>query len=252
MKLLAGLATLLLLASGPVRAGEITVFGAASLTEALTEVAALYEAGGRDKARLAFAASSTLARQIEAGAAADVIAAASDDWMDYLELRGLIEADTRIAPIGNRLVLVVPAASPVVTLEIDDGFDLAGLLRPGERLALGDPQHVPAGIYARQALENLGQWEALSDRLAPAASVRAALALVERNETPFGIVYATDAAIAAGVRVVGVFPDSSHAAIGYPMALVAGRRSADAEAFLAFLAGDAAAAVFAAHGFTLR
>lgn len=234
----------------PVRAqdGPI-VFAAASLTEALRAIGHDWAGQGRAAPRFSFAASSTLARQIEQGAPADLFISADEAWADYLQSRGLLVASTRISPLGNTLVLVAPTdtARPV---DIARGTDLVGLLGARGRLATGDPAHVPVGRYARSALTWMGQWEAIAPRLARADSVRAALLLVERGEAPFAIVYATDAATGTGVRIVGRFPADSHAAITYPFALT--RRAADnatARAFLAFLTGPEARATWERFGF---
>jgi molybdate transport system substrate-binding protein len=241
-----------LLAATPARAETVTVFAAASLTDALTAIAGAYEAETGDTVRLSFAASSTLARQIEAGAPAQIYASANERWMDHLEAAGLIEPASRVSPIANALVLVAPADEAPPPVTVDAAFDLAALLGPDGRLAVGDPAHVPAGLYARQALEHLGLWDDVAPRLAAAADVRAALALVDRGEAPLGIVYATDAAIADGVAVIGTFPADSHAPITYPFALVAGEATPAARAFFDHLTGPEAAATLAAAGFTVR
>ncbi len=224
------------------------MFAAASLAEVMTEIAAAYRVAGGENVRLSFAASSQLARQIEAGADADLFVSADEPWMDYLAERGLIDPGSRVSLLGNRLVLVSPAAS-IVALDIRPGFPLAGALGNG-RLACADPDSVPAGRYAREALTKLGVWTQIEPRLARAENVRAALALVVRGEAPLGIVYETDAAIEHQVRTVGVFPESSHAPIRYPVALVhgAGPRSA---AFLTYLRGPEARAVFEKYRFSV-
>ena len=227
----------------------LTVFAAASLTDAMTEAGNAYREKSGVLLRFSFASSSTLARQIEAGAPADIFASANEQWMDYLEERGLIAAKTRTSPIANRLALVAPKATEPVQATVNAALDLPGLLGAGERLAVGDPAHVPAGIYARQALEDLGYWVELEPRLARADNVRAALALVERGETPLGIAYATDARIAEGVAVLGLFPETSHDPISYPFALTAETERAEARDFLAFLTGDEGLAIFKRFGF---
>ena len=232
------------------RGAEITVFGAASLTDALQEIGKRYETRSGDRVRFSFAASSTLARQIEAGANANLLVSADEQWMDYLAERQLIVAASRVDLLGNRLVLIVPADSRV-TVDVKPGFDLAGLLKGG-RLATGDPDHVPVGKYAQEALTALGVWNVAEPKLVRADSVRSALAFVERGEAPFGIVYATDAALAIKVRVAGVFPENSHKPIVYPMALVAGRASTSARTFYDFLRGEDARAVFRKFGFSLK
>lgn len=235
-----------LLLSLPARAAELTVFAAASLTNALREIAT-----GRTDVKFSFASSSTLARQIEQGAAADLFMSADEEWMDYLAQRGLIATETRVAPLSNALALVAPfgQARPVT---VAPGLDLAALLGPGGRLVTGDPAHVPVGRYAKQALERLGLWAVAEPRLARAENVRAALLLVERGEAPYGIVYATDAAVAPKVRVVGTFPADSHSPISYPMAVVKARDSTAARALLAELTGPKAKAVYGKLGFVVR
>lgn len=234
---------LIVLALRPAAAEPVTVFAAASLTDALQAVAERYER----PVRFSFAASSTLARQIGAGAPAQIYCAANAAWMDDLEERGLIEPGSRVSPAGNTLVLVAPKGDRVAATTID--ADLAGLLGKDGRLALGDPAHVPAGIYAVQALRKLGQWEKLARRLAPADNVRGALALVARGEAPLGIVYATDAAISSDVVVVDTFSADSHPPITYPCALVKDEADDAARAFLRFLTGPEAAAIFTRFGF---
>jgi molybdate transport system substrate-binding protein len=226
----------------------VTVFAAASLAEALGEIGALYGARGGQALRFSFAASSQLARQIEVGADADLYFAADEQWMDYLEARGLVERATRRSLLGNRLVLIAPADSRV-TLAIGPGFPLAAALGDG-RLACADPDSVPAGRYAREALERLGLWERIGPRLARAENVRAALALVARGEAPLGIVYETDAAVERRVRTVDVFPAGLHAPISYPLALTRGA-TPRAAAFLAYLEGPEARAVFEKYRFSV-
>jgi molybdate transport system substrate-binding protein len=228
----------------------VTVFAAASLTDALRELSGQWAARGNAAPRLSFAASSALARQIEQGAPADMFISADEAWANYLQERNLLVNPTRTSPLGNALVLISPtnAARPVALAR---GTDLAALLGPQGRIATGDPAHVPVGRYAQAALAWLGQWNALPSRLARADNVRAALLLVERGEAPLGIVYATDAAASAGVRVVGTFPAASHEPITYPFALT--RRAegnAQAHALLAFLIGADAAPSWQRFGFT--
>jgi molybdate transport system ATP-binding protein len=235
------LASLLALgAAGAEAQSPVTVFAAASLTDALRALGQDWAARGNPPPRLSFAASSALARQIEQGAPADLFMSADEPWMDYVQQRNLLVPGTRVSPLGNALVLVGPAdrARPVALAR---GTDLGALLGPNGRIATGDPAHVPAGRYAQAALDWMGQWGALAPRLARADSVRAALLLVERGEAPLGIVYATDAAASPGVRVVGTFPAESHPPVTYPFALL--RRAegnAQARALLAFLAGPEA------------
>jgi molybdate transport system substrate-binding protein len=242
---------LLLLAPLEARAQTLTVFAAASLTDAMKEISTLWVKQGHEAPRMSFASSSTLARQIEQGAPVNVFASADEQWMDYLAKKDLIAAGTRKDLLGNDLVLVVPAAHPI-HVDIGPGFDLIGLLGPDGRLSTGDPAHVPAGIYAEQALRKLGLWDKVAPRLAPAADVRSALLLVERGEAPAGIVYSTDAAASKAVSIAGVFPDSSHDPITYPFAVVKSGDSADARAFLAFLSTPEVRQVWTRWGFKVE
>lgn len=229
----------------------VTVFAAASLTDAMRALGQEWAGRGNPAPRFSFAASSALARQMEQGAPADLFMSADEAWMDYAQQRGLIVNDTRVSPIGNSLVLVAPtdAARPVA---LTRETDLRALLGPNGRLATGDPAHVPVGRYAQAALTWMGQWDAIAPRLARADNVRAALLLVERGEAPYGIVYGTDAAVSRGVRVVGTFPLASHTPVTYPFALT--RRAADnaqARALLAFLTGPEARPTWQRFGFNI-
>jgi molybdate transport system substrate-binding protein len=226
----------------------VLVFAAASLKTALDAIAAQWrtETGGR--ATISYAASSTLAKQIENGAPAELFISADGDWMDYLQQRKLIDPKTRIDLLGNSLVLIAPADSPA-RVTIAPGFPLVALIGDGH-LAMADPGAVPAGRYAKAALDALGVWPALAGRIAAAENVRAALLLVARGEAPLGIVYQTDAAADPAVRIVGSFPPDSHPPIIYPMALTIAA-GPDSPAFAAYLRGSAARALFEAQGFTL-
>lgn len=224
------------------------VLAAASLQEALGAAADAWAKQRHPRPVLSFAGSSALARQIEAGAPADLFISADEDWMDHLGQRSLLAPGSRKVIAGNRLVLVAPL-DLTVRLRIGKGFPLARALGTG-RLAMADPAGVPAGRYGRAALEALGVWEAVEPRVVRSENVRAALALVERGEAPFGIVYATDAAASRKVRVVGVFPASSHPPIRYPAALLKTAKAKDAPAFLAFLTSREARGIFARHGFS--
>lgn len=228
----------------------VMVFAAASTTNAVTEIADLFKRTTKTRVIPSFAASSTLAKQIQSGAPAAVYISADNKWMDFLEEKKLIEPSTRFDLIGNRIVLVARIDS-AIKLEIQPGFNLPEALG-GDRLAMGDPAHVPAGIYGRQALESLGVWERVKNSIAPVKDVRSALVLVERGEVPLGIVYATDAAITEKVRIVGIFPENSHPPIVYPVALVAGNKTAAAEAFIAFLRTAEAKTIFQKYGFSVR
>ena len=244
------LAGLLFVLSGTARADsprEVTVYGAASLTNALQDIGNAFSAGGGAKVKFSFAASSLLARQIEAGAEADMFFSADSEWVNYLADRNLIQAATRKEILGNRLVLIAPSDSTVV-LEIKPNFPLLEVLGDG-RLAVADPDSVPAGKYARQALTSLGVWRSVAERLVRAENVRVALTYVARGEAPLGIVYETDARAEPKVRIVGTFPANSHLPIVYPVALTAHGTSAEAKAFLAYVEGPQAADVFRKYGF---
>jgi len=229
-------------------ADTITVFAAASLTDVLQEIGKGYQAETGNTVRFSFAASSALARQIENGGLADIFISADTDWMDYLQKRGLIQNGTRKGLLSNHLVLIAPKSS-TISLKIEPGFALAGALGRDGRLAIADPDYVPAGRYARQSLMTLGIWNSVADRLVRAEDVRATLVFVKRGETPLGIVYGTDALIEPGVRVVDTFPDDSHLPIVYPVALIAVSPSPSARAFLGVLESSKAAETFKRFGF---
>ncbi len=241
----------MLLAPLQARAEQLTMFAAASLTDAMKDISALWVKAGHEPVRFSFSASSTLARQIEQGAPANLFASADEKWADYLDKKGLLAAGTRKSLVGNDLVLVVEAGKPQ-HLTIDPHLNIPALLGPDGRLATGDPAHVPVGLYAEQALRKLGLWDAVAPHLARTDDVRSALLLVERGEAPAGIVYSTDAAISKGVMVAGVFPDSSHDPVSYPFAVTKAGDTAEARAFLTFLTGPEAHAVFVKRGFKTR
>lgn len=226
----------------------ITVFAAASLTNALDEVGKEFTRSTGIPVRCSFAASSMLARQIEAGARAELFVSADQEWMDYLVRRGTVQASSRRNLLGNRLALVAPVESRV-QLTIERGFPLAAALGQG-RLATGDPDSVPVGRYAMAALTSLGVWDSVVDRLVRAEDVRHALRFVASGEAPLGIVYETDARIEKRVRIVGIFPADTHPPITYPVALtnIAG---ADAARFVEFIRSDAGRAAFERFGFTV-
>ncbi len=232
--------------------GMVTVFAAASLTDALQQLAADWRQQSDGEVRYSFAASSTLARQIEAGAPADIFISANPEWMDYLAGKNLIVPDSRVEPLGNELVLVAPADSALDKVQIDGTLDITALVRPGERIATGDPAHVPVGMYAQQAFTKLGLWEKVDPLLARADSVRAALALVERGESPLGVVYASDAVASSKVKVVGKFPADSHDPITYPFAMVIGHDTPAVRAFFARITSGGAAKVYERFGFVWR
>jgi molybdate transport system substrate-binding protein len=230
-------------------AAEIVVFAAASLKEALDEAVNKYNAQTSDTAKISYAASSTLAKQIESGAPADLFISADLDWMDYLQTRNLIQAATRKNWLGNTLVIIAPADADV-KLDIKPGFDLAGALK-GEHLSMADPDSVPAGKYGKAALQKLGVWNSVRGTIARAENVRAALLFVSRHEAPLGIVYSTDAGADPGVKVVGVFPEDTHPPIIYPIAVTAESKNPSARRLLEFLGSRAAKAIFAKRGFTV-
>jgi molybdate transport system substrate-binding protein len=225
----------------------ITVFAAASLTNVLQELGDGFTRETNIPIRFSFAASSALARQIESGAPADVFFSADLEWMDYLQTRNLIRRESRHDVLGNRLVLIAPQDS-TLKLKIEPHFSLARTLGKG-RLATGDPDSVPAGRYAREALTTLGVWNEVAERIVRADSVRSALAFVDRGEVPLGIVYETDALIDKKVRVVDVFPAGSHLPIVYPIAEATAGKN-DAARFIAYVRGPAGDVAFKAYGFT--
>ncbi len=226
---------------------SLLVFAAASLTDALEEADRVFTAETHIAVKTSYAGSSVLAKQIEAGARADVFFSADRDWMDYLERRGLLRSGTRRDVLGNALVLIAPADS-TMELKITPGFALVGSLGGG-RLACADPDSVPAGLYARAALTRLGVWETAAPHLARAENVRAALAYVARGEAPLGIVYQTDALADKHVRVVDVFPPDTHPPIIYPAAATSAAQPESAR-YLDFLRGEHARQVFARYGFS--
>jgi molybdate transport system substrate-binding protein len=243
-----GFALALVWAPIAANAGSITVFAAASLSDSLADVGKTYKAKTGNDVVFSFAASSVLAKQIEASGGADLFMSADSEWVDYLEKKALIAPGSRMNLLGNRLVLIVPASDPA-TITIAPHFDLAGALHGG-KLAVADPTAVPAGKYAKASLTALGVWDSVANNLAPAENVRMALSYVSRGEAPFGIVYATDAMSDKGVRIVGTFPDGSHPPIIYPAALIKDAKP-EAKAFLDFLSGPEARAIFAKAGFSI-
>ncbi len=234
------------LAADETQSPHILVFAAASLTNAMQELGTAYEKAAHVRVELSFDASSTLARQIESGARADVFFSADTDWMDYLQQRNLIQPATRKNVLGNTLVLIAPARS-AIQLKIEPHFALLKALGDG-RLATGDPDSVPVGRYARAALTTLGMWDDVSPRSVRAENVRVALVYVSRGEAPLGIVYGSDVLIDKGVRVVDTFPANTHPPIVYPIALT---RAAQAEAtrFLGFIESPQAQKIFLKDGF---
>jgi len=244
------LGTGLMTGSAALASETLTVFAAASLAEAMTEAGLDFERSQGIAVRFSFASSSTLARQIEAGAPAGLVALASEDWADYIADGNAILPKTRISAIGNRLTLIAPAGGGPHFSNPPTAAEITAALGPAGRLALGDPAHVPAGIYARQALENLGLWQSAAQHLAPTDNVRAALALVARGEAPLGIVYATDARLSQTVQTLATLPATAHAPIAYPFAITRDGDSPQARAFLAFLTSPECLAIFERFGFT--
>jgi len=228
------------------RPPELLVYAASSLTNVVDALSESWTRTTGIRVKLSFASSSTLARQIEAGARPDVFISADHAWMDYLQVRGLIQTPTRRDLVGNSLVLIAPAGSKAV-LKIAPGVPLAAALGRG-RLATGDPATVPVGRYARSALISLGVWDALKDRLVPADNVRSAMMYVARGEAAFGIVYATDAQAEGKVRIVDTFPPDTHAPITYPAAVTRGAREA-ARGYLDYLGGTTARDTWHSFGF---
>jgi molybdate transport system substrate-binding protein len=245
------LALCLVLAPLAARAQELTVFAAASLTDAMKDVSAQWAQAGHSPLRLSFGSSSTLARQIEQAAPANLFASADLKWMDFLADKKLIVPETRTDLLSNDVVLVVPADKPR-HVTIGPGFDILGLLGPNGRIATGDPKHVPIGIYAEQSLRKLGLWESVEPRLARTEDVRAALLLVERGEAPAGFVYATDAAASKGVMIAGTFPANSHDPVTYPFAVVKSGDTPEARALMKYLSGPQAREIFAKRGFKVE
>jgi molybdate transport system substrate-binding protein len=235
----------------PVEAGNrkatatITVFAASSATDVMTSLAKQYEATHPVRVRLSFAASSVLARQVERDAPCDLVLLADQKWMDFLAGKRKVQKGSRKDIAGNRLVVVTPANKPLV-VRMEPKFDLAAAFKG--RLAVGDPDHVPAGLYAKEALQNMGWWDLLKFRLAPAENVRAALRLVELGEVEVGIVYRSDARSSGKVVIAGQFPPGTHRAIRYPAALCASATPGAGD-FLDYIAGKEAAPVWTANGF---
>jgi molybdate transport system substrate-binding protein len=246
--LLACLATLFAISTVHAQDRSVTVFAAASLRNALDDVNAAFTRAGGAKVIVSYAATSALVKQIEQGAPADVFLSADVRWMDYAIEHKLVAPDTRANLLGNRLALIAPKHSTLDNVAIGPGFDIAKLAGNG-RIAVADVKAVPAGRYAKEALETLGAWAGVESKLAQAENVRAALAYVSRGEAPIGIVYTTDAKIDPGVKIVGLFPDGSHPAVTYPVAVTTGAK-AEAMRYLALLRSAAAKAIFETYGFT--
>ena len=228
---------------------DVVIFAAASLKNSLDDIAGQWQREIGKKAVISYAASNTLIKQIEQGAPADIFISADLDWMDYGQQKNLIKPDSRFNLLGNRLVLIAPKDASV-SANIQPGFDLATLLKGG-RLAMGNVDAVPAGKYGKAALEKLGVWDSVKDKIAQAESVRAALLFVSRGEAPLGVVYQTDATADPSVKIVGTFPENTHPPIIYPVALTKESTNADAQAFLNYLRSPAARAAFERQGFAV-
>lgn len=233
------------------RAGDeaVSVFAAASTTKAITEIADLFKAKGLGEVKPSFTNAAALAKQIEQGAPANIFISADEKWMDYVAERGLIERASRINLLSNRLALLAPTAS-TAQIKIVPGFPLAKLLGDG-RLAIGNPDFVPLGIYAKEALEKLGVWTDVQNRLIPTTTVLETVSFIERGEAPLGIGFASDVVGSSKVRAAALFPEDSHAPIVYPAALVKGRETPAASAFFRFLRSEDAARIFSKYGFTV-
>jgi len=237
-------------AAARAQARSLVVFAAASLKNALDEIASGWAKDtGKPMPRISYAASSALAKQMEQGAPADLFISADLDWMDYVARKDLIKADTRVNLLGNKIVLIAPRDSKA-TVEVKQGFDLAKVLAGG-KLAMANVDAVPAGKYGKAALEKLGAWDGVKSNVAQAENVRAALVLVARGEAALGIVYATDAAAEPNVKIVGSFPEDSHPPIIYPAAVTREAKSADARPFLDYLKTIQARPAFEKQGFTV-
>jgi molybdate transport system substrate-binding protein len=254
MHRLAGLFTALVILTGSIHSAAraedktLTVFAAASMRNALDDIDAAFTAKTGVKVAASYAASSTLAKQIEQGAPADIFVSADTDWMDYATSKKTINEPTRVNLLGNSIVLIAPKDSKIDNVAIGPGFDLAALAGDG-KIATGDVKSVPVGKYAKAALEKLGAWQAAEPKFAMADSVRAALTLVARGEAALGIVYATDAKVEPGVKVVGTFPADSHPPIIYPVAATTTAKP-EAKDYLDYLHSSAAKAVLEKYGFT--
>ena len=243
---------LTLLASAPQIAAAqdtLTIFAAASMKNALDDANAAFTKASGVKAVASYAASSALAKQIESGAPADVFISADLQWMDYVADKKLIKTDSRVNLLGNKLVLIAPTDSKLDKVVITQGFDIAKLAGDG-RIAVADVKAVPAGLYAKAALEKLGGWAAAEPKLAMAENVRATLSFVARGETPLGIVYETDAKVEPKVKIVGAFPEGSHPPVTYPVAETATAKPA-ATRYLGFLRSGSAKAIFEKYGFSV-
>ncbi|MEN8320073.1 molybdate ABC transporter substrate-binding protein [Acinetobacter junii] len=225
---------------------KVTVYAAASLTNAINELDVIYEQKNKVQIQTSYAGSSTLAKQIEAGAPADIFISADVQWMDYLQKKQLVSANDRVNLLGNRLVVIAPKARPI-KLKIDKSFNFTRVVQG--KWCTGDTKSVPVGKYAKQALTSIGWWDNVSTRLVETEDVRAALNFVARGECQLGIVYATDAAISKNVVIVGTFPENTHQAIIYPIGLV--KKNTESMKFYKFLQSSQATKVFKKYGFSV-
>ncbi|MFN4053026.1 MAG: molybdate ABC transporter substrate-binding protein [Acinetobacter junii] len=225
---------------------KVTVYAAASLTNAINELDVIYEQKNKVQIQTSYAGSSTLAKQIEAGAPADIFISADVQWMDYLQKKQLVSANNRVNLLGNRLVVIAPKARPI-KLKIDKSFDFTRIVQG--KWCTGDTKSVPVGKYAKQALNSIGWWDKVSTRLVETEDVRAALNFVARGECQLGIVYATDAAISKNVIIVGTFPKNTHQPIIYPIGLV--KKNTESMKFYKFLQSSQATKVFKKYGFSV-
>lgn len=234
---------------GSARAGDaaISVFAAASTTRAITEISDLYRAKGLGEVRPTFTNAAALAKQIEQGAPANIFISADEKWMDYVAERGLIDPASRVNLLGNRLALLAPATT-TLQVKIEPGFALGQMLGDG-RLAMGNPDFVPLGVYAKGALEKLGVWQDVRSRLIPTTTVLETVSFIERGEAPLGIGFASDVVGSSKVKAVALFPEDSHAPVVYPAAMVKGKETPAAAAFFKFLRTDEAAGIFSKYGF---
>lgn len=242
---------LILLLSPPVQARNktIIIYSAGSTTNAIIDIAELFSKQQGVRTITSFASSSTLARQIDNGAPAHIYLSANKQWMDYLDNKGLVEPETRFNLLKNRIVMIAPMDSPLNRITIEMNCPLSQLIGDGH-LAMGDPDHVPSGIYGREALENLGVWHTIRPKVVRTKDVRSALVLVSRGEVPMGQVYSTDAAISNQVKTIGIFPLKSHSPIVYPVAALAGKNTPETLQFLSFLKTEPADRIFKQYGFT--
>ncbi|MDO9413418.1 MAG: molybdate ABC transporter substrate-binding protein [Pseudolabrys sp.] len=249
-KRLIAIAALLFAAAQPLAAQEaITVFAAASMKNALDDTNAAFTKATNIKVTASYAASSALAKQMESGAPADVFISADLNWMDYVAAKNLIKAGSRYNLLGNKLVLVSGKDSKIDNVKIEQGFDIARLAGDG-RIAVADVKAVPAGLYAKAALEKVGAWAAAEPKLAQAENVRATLAFVARGETQIGIVYETDAKVEPNVKIAGFFPEGSYPPVVYPVAATTSAKP-DAAKYLDFLRSSSAKAIFEKYGFSV-